>query len=140
MQSPFITPNTKPPQARQTTFRATTSEDDNPQQPLTATTTTKFYKVIWLSQQQQQHNKPQSKTLSAGELKLFYVNDYSLSQAFSHFFILKINEYLRSHMVSVLTWMENLFLVTFRSFQVLVQPCIFQSKLTRIWDETNMLF
>lgn len=73
-QSPYIIQNNLPPQSGQTTFVATTTTTTGniPQQPQTTTTTTKFYKVAWLSQQQR--NKPQSKSLSAGELYLFYGN------------------------------------------------------------------
>lgn len=83
MQNAYIIPNTLPLQAGQTTFIAstTTTTGNNPQQP--QTTTTKFYRVAWLSQQQR--NKPQSKSLSAGELYLFYGNFFlehdSLSRA-----------------------------------------------------------
>lgn len=84
MQNPYIISSTIPAQAGQTTFIATTTttENNNPQQP--QTNTTKFYKVAWLSQQQR--NKPQSKSLSAGKLYLFYGNFFfkhgSLSRAF----------------------------------------------------------
>lgn len=86
MQNPYIIPSTLSPQVGQTTFIATTTTtgNNNPQQPQTTTTTNKFYKVAWLSQQQR--NKPQSKSLSAGELYLFYGNfsfeHDSLSRAF----------------------------------------------------------
>lgn len=74
VQSPYVISGTIPPQTGQTTYIATTTTTtgNNPQQPQTTTTTTKFYKVAWLSQQQR--NKPQSKSLSAGELYLFYGN------------------------------------------------------------------